>query len=330
MTAAIVMWLFFETVQLQIGRGVPQSVSKMGFVGAASSLLVLLAIGATKGMISARFHCAAARTLVFRSSSCTNWTQPVSKTRPTPRFRRVRTETRSEAICNVAEFNELCEQLFSFLCYNISKEHTDLKPSSDSVFTWTQRRAPQSPGLQRSLELCGGERRGPHVLVALLRWQPVCRVPALASGHVAAGRITSTHSPIAIYTTYSGWLRFLSISWLLLTSQLVQLNLLRVLFLFLIHNIPTTCYSLNVQFENMPKQVSHCFPLRAVGIKEYRRMRHKWLALTHAVSSQLKQKTNWHDCPKKKPSGGVKEWVTEVLLLFWTAAEELHHNVSCL
>lgn len=257
--------IIFEAVQLQIGRGVPQSASTMGFVGAVSNLLVLLAIGAIKGMISARFHCAAARTSVFRSSSCTNWTQPVSKTRPTPRFSRVRTETRSDAICNVAEFNELWAWLFLFWCYNISKEHTDLKPSSDSVFTWTQRRAPQSPGLQRSLELCGGERRGPHVLVALLRWPPVCRVPALASGHVAAGRTTSNHSPTAIYATYSGWLRYLYVSCLLLTSQLVQLNLLKVLFLFLIHNIPTTCYSLNVQFENMPTQVNHCFPLRAAG-----------------------------------------------------------------
>lgn len=219
--------------------------------------------------------------------------------------------------------------LFLFLCYHISKERIDLKPSSDGVFTWTQRRAPQSPGLQRSLELCGGERRGPHVLVALLRWQPVCKVPALASGHVAAGRITSSHSPIAIYTTYLGRLRFLYISCLLLSSQLVQLNLLKVLFLFLIHNIPTPCYSLNIQFENMPTQVNHCFPLRAGENKEYRRMCHKWLALTHTVSSQLKQKTNWHDC-QNKTSGGVKEWVTEVLPLFWTAEEELHHNVSCL
>lgn len=55
-------------------------------------------------------------------------------------------------------------------------------------FLVTQRRAPQSTRGQRGLGLRGGEGRSPHVLVALLRRQPVCRLPGSASGHVVAGR----------------------------------------------------------------------------------------------------------------------------------------------
>lgn len=38
------------------------------------------------------------------------------------------------------------------------------------------------------MELCGSERWGPHVLVAVLRGQPVKRLQGPASGHVAAGK----------------------------------------------------------------------------------------------------------------------------------------------
>lgn len=61
----------------------------------------------------------------------------------------------------------------------------------------TQRRARRSPRGQGGLGLCGGEGRSPHVLVALLRRQPVCRLPGSASGHVAAGRKEPPHHPRA-------------------------------------------------------------------------------------------------------------------------------------
>lgn len=63
---------------------------------------------------------------------------------------------------------------------------------------WMLPRCPQSPARQRSLELCGSERWGPHVLVALLCWQPVCRIQEPASGHVAAGMTRS--GPLTLTT----------------------------------------------------------------------------------------------------------------------------------
>lgn len=63
-------------------------------------------------------------------------------------------------------------------------------------FLVTKRRAPHSSCWQGGLGLCGGEGRSPHVLVALLRRQPECRLPGSAAGHVVAGRKTNHLSPL--------------------------------------------------------------------------------------------------------------------------------------
>lgn len=55
-------------------------------------------------------------------------------------------------------------------------------------FAWTPWRISLSCGWQGGLEVRESERWGSHVLVAVLCWQPVCRVQGPAPGDVAPGR----------------------------------------------------------------------------------------------------------------------------------------------